>query len=67
MARTLLLGSILLIAGCSAPMLNAPVLRTPAFITAPAYDSPRCEEARQLDTQAATWWLPTSCFKAAAR
>ena len=57
----------LLIAGCSAPMLSAPVLRTPAFVEAPAYDSPRCEDARRLDAQAATWWLPASCFKAAAR
>ena len=50
-----------LIAGCSAP-----VLRTPSLITAPAYGSPRCEDARRLDAQAATWWLPASCFKAAA-
>ena len=62
-----LIASILLIAGCSAPMLSAPVLRTPAFVEAPAYDSPRCEEARRLDAQAATWWLPAACFKAAAR
>ena len=62
-----LLGAVVLIAGCGAPMLNAPVLRTPVFITAPAYDSPRCEDARRLDAQAAPWWLPASCFKAAAR
>ena len=48
-----------LIAGCSVP-----VLRTPSVITAPAYDSPRCEDARRLHAQAATWWLPSSCFKA---
>ena len=57
-----LIGAIVLIAGCSAP-----VLRTPSLITAPAYDSPRCEDARRLDAQAATWWLPASCFKAVAR
>jgi len=55
-------GLIILIAGCSAP-----VLRTPSLITAPAYDSPRCEDARRLDAQAATWWLPASCFKAVSR
>jgi hypothetical protein len=54
--------AIVSIAGCSAP-----VLRTPSLITAPAYDSPRCEDARRLDAQAATWWLPASCFKAASR
>ena len=53
---------VILIAGCSAP-----VLRTPSLVTAPAYDSPRCEDARRLDAQAATWWLPASCFKAVAR
>lgn len=35
-----LIGAVLLIAGCSAPMLSAPVLRTPSFVDAPAYDSP---------------------------
>lgn len=62
-----LIAGIFLIAGCSAPMLSAPVLRTPSFVDAPAYDSPQCEDARQLDAQAATWWLPASCFGAAAR
>jgi hypothetical protein len=52
----------ILIAGCSVP-----VPRTPSFVDAPAYDSPRCEDARRLDAQAGAWWLPTSCFKAAAR
>jgi hypothetical protein len=52
---------------CSAPVLGAPVLRTPSFIEAPTYDSPRCAEARQLDAQAATWWLPASCFKVVAQ
>jgi hypothetical protein len=66
-AWAVLIGGILLIAGCSAPVLNVPVLRTPAFIDAPDYDSPQCEEARRLDAQAATWWLPASCFKAMAR
>ena len=61
-----MIGAVLLIAGCGAPV-SAPVLRTPSLFTAPAYDSPRCEEARHLDAQAATWWLPASCFKAAAR
>lgn len=61
-----LIGAVVLIAGCSAPV-SAPVLRTPALFTAPAYDSPRCEDARRLDAQAATWWLPASCFKAASR
>lgn len=56
-----LIGAIL-IAGCSAP-----VLRTPSFVDAPAYDSPRCEDARRLDAQAAAWWLPASCFKAVSR
>lgn len=62
-----LIGAVVLITGCSAPVLSAPVLRTPSFVDAPAYDSLRCEEARQLDAQAATWWLPSSCFKAVAR
>ena len=61
-AWAVLIGAVVLIAGCSAP-----VLRTPSLITAPAYDSPRCEDARRLDAQAATWWLPASCFKAVAR
>jgi len=61
-----LIGTFVLIAGCGAPV-SAPVLRTPSLFTAPAYDSPRCEEARHLDAQAATWWLPASCFKAVAR
>jgi hypothetical protein len=58
-----LIGAVVLTTGCSAP-----VLRTPSFLflDAPAYDSPRCEDARRLDAQAATWWLPASCFKAAA-
>jgi hypothetical protein len=43
--------------------LSAPVLRPPSFVDAPAYDSPRCEKARQLDAQAATWWLPSSCSR----
>jgi hypothetical protein len=60
-------GLIVLTTGCSAPMLSAPVLRTPSFVSAPAYDSPRCEDARRLDAQAATWWLPASCFEAVAR
>jgi hypothetical protein len=51
-------GLVVLIAGCSVP-----VLRTPTFISAPTYDSSQCEDARRLDAQAATWWLPTSCFK----
>ena len=55
-------GLILLIAGCSAP-----VLRTPSFVDAPTYDSPRCEDARRLDAQAATWWLPASCFTAVSK
>jgi hypothetical protein len=60
-----LIGAVVLIAGCGAP-ISAPVLRSPALFlfTAPAYDSPRCEDARRLDAQAATWWLPASCFKA---
>lgn len=57
-----LIGTVVLIAGCSVP-----VLRTPSLITAPAYDSPRCEDARRLDAQAATRWLPASCFKAMSR
>jgi hypothetical protein len=57
-----LIGTVVLIAGCGAPV-SAPVLRTPSLFTAPAYDSPRCEDARRLDAQAATWWLPASCFK----
>ncbi|HEX6211440.1 MAG TPA: hypothetical protein VF136_11725 [Methylomirabilota bacterium] len=57
-----MIGAVVLIAGCSAP-----VLRAPSFVDAPAYDSPRCEDARRLDAQAATWWLPASCFKASAR
>jgi hypothetical protein len=61
-----LIGAVVLTTGCGAP-LSVPVVRTPSLITAPAYDSSRCEEARQLDTQAATWWLPASCFKAVAR
>jgi hypothetical protein len=56
-----LIGAVVLIAGCSAP-----VLRTPSFVDAPAYDSSRCDDARRLDAQAATWWLPASCFKALA-
>ena len=56
-----LIGAIL-IAGCSAS-----VVRTPSFVDAPTYDSPRCEDARRLDAQAATWWLPASCFKAVSR
>lgn len=59
-----LFGSIVLTAGCSAPLVSAPVLRIPSFVDAPAYDSPRCEDARRIDAQAATWWLPSSCFKA---
>jgi hypothetical protein len=55
-------GLIVLIAGCSAP-----VLRAPSFVDAPTYDSPRCEDARRLDAQAAIWWLPASCFKAVSR
>ena len=55
-------GLIVLIAGCSAP-----VLRTPSFVDDPTYDSSRCENARRLDAQAATWWLPASCFKAVSR
>jgi hypothetical protein len=62
-----LIGGVMLIAGCSAPVLSAPVLRTPSFVDAPAYESPRCEDARRLDAQAATWWLPSSCFRAASR
>jgi hypothetical protein len=64
---TALLAGVVLIAGCSAPLLSAPVLRTPSFVDAPAYNSPRCEDARRLDAQAGAWWLPASCFKAAAR
>jgi hypothetical protein len=64
---TALLSGVVLIAGCSAPLLSAPVLRAPSFVDAPAYDSPRCEDARRLDAQAGAWWLPASCFKAAAR
>jgi len=56
-----LIGAIL-IAGC-----GAPVLRTPSLITAPAYDSPRCEDARRIDGQTVTWWLPASCFKAVSK
>jgi len=56
-----LIGAIL-ITGCSAG-----VPRTPSFVDAPAYDSSRCEDARRLDGQAATWWLPASCFKAVSR
>jgi hypothetical protein len=55
-------GLVVLIAGCSVP-----VLRTPSFVSAPTYDSPQCEDARRLDAQAATWWLPSSCFKAVSR
>jgi len=55
-----LICAVVLITGCSTP------LRTPSLITAPAFDSSRCEDARQLDAQAPTWWLPASCFKAAA-
>jgi hypothetical protein len=62
-----LIGGMVLFAGCSAPVLSAPVLRTPSFVDAPAYDSPQCEDARRLDAQAATWWLPSSCFKAVSR
>ena len=58
--------AIVLTAGCSAPLVSAPVLRTPSLVDAPAYDSPRCEDARRLDAQAATWWLPSSCFRAVA-
>jgi hypothetical protein len=57
-----LIGAIVLIAGCSAP-----VPRTPSFVDAPAYDSPQCEDARRLDAQARAWWLPASCFKAVSR
>jgi len=62
LGRSVWAGLIVLVAGCSAP-----VLRTPSFVDAPAYESPRCEDARRLDAQAATWWLPSSCFKAVAR
>jgi hypothetical protein len=62
-----LIAGVVLITGCSAPALNAPVLRTPSFVDAPAYDSPQCEDARRLDAQAATWWLPSSCFNAVSR
>lgn len=55
-------GLVVLIAGCSVP-----VLRTPSFVSAPTYDSPQCEDARRLDAQAATWWLPSSCFKPVSR
>lgn len=55
-------GLAVLIAGCSVP-----VLRTPTFVSAPTYDSPQCEDARRLDAQAATWWLPASCFKAVGK
>ena len=61
------MAGIILLAGCSAPPLSAPVLHTPYFVDAPAYDSLRCEDARRLDTQAATWWLPASCFKPVSR
>jgi hypothetical protein len=61
-----LIGATVLTAGCGEPFLSAPVLRTPSFVDAPAHDSPRCEDARRLDAQAATWWLPSSCFKAAS-
>ncbi len=57
-----LIRAVVLVAGCSAP-----VLRTPSLIDAPAYDSPRCEDARRLDAKAATWWLPASCFRAVSR
>lgn len=67
LAWSRLIGAVMLIAGCSAPVLSTPVLRTPSFVDAPAYDSPRCEDARRLEAQAATWWLPSSCFKAASR
>jgi hypothetical protein len=62
LSRCVWAGLIVLVAGCSAP-----VLRTPSLITAPAYNSPRCEDARRLDVQTVTWWLPASCFKAVAR
>jgi hypothetical protein len=64
LGRAAVIGAIVLTAGCSAPLVSAPVLRTPSFVDAPAYDSPRCEDARRIDAQAATWWLPSSCFKA---
>jgi hypothetical protein len=47
-----LIGAAVLIVGC-----GVPVPRTPAFVAAPAYDSPRCEDARRLDAQAGAWWL----------
>jgi hypothetical protein len=62
LGRSVWAGLIVLIAGCSAP-----VLRTPAFVDAPAYDSPRCAEVRELDRASVHYWLPASCFKAVAR
>lgn len=62
-----LIAGMAMITGCSAPALNAPVLRTPLFVDSPAYDSSQCEDARRLDAQAVTWWLPSSCFKPVSR